>query len=105
MHNSYLNSKITYNNESLHSESKYDVVEKNLSTLIRLLYEIWMEVAPEKDVRAFSDFTLLHNDAAAILSCILNVMHLLLQRIVLQNEARDLTVLVSHYHFTLYLKK
>ncbi|XP_018561687.1 testis-expressed protein 10 homolog [Anoplophora glabripennis] len=62
------------NNKSLEG----DALNRHIITLVPLLYEIWMEVVPEKNIgKGVSENTILKDEAAAILSCITKTLYLL----------------------------
>lgn len=53
-------------------------LEKNIATVVPLLYEIWIEVMPEKKfMKSSNENTTITEEAAAILHSIMNTMYLL----------------------------
>ncbi|CAH1155494.1 unnamed protein product [Phaedon cochleariae] len=53
-------------------------LDKHIVTLVPLLYETWLEVLPEKrSTKTVTESTLLSEEAASILSCIMKTLHLL----------------------------
>lgn len=71
--------KIKYSNVfSTIVENNNDVNVKQVRGLITLLYESWLEVAPDNKRQVENqEFTNLHSDAAGVLNCILNILYLL----------------------------
>lgn len=53
-------------------------LEKNIATVVPLLYETWIEVMPEtKSTNSSTENTILTEEAAAILACVMNTLYLL----------------------------
>ncbi|XP_017780476.1 PREDICTED: testis-expressed sequence 10 protein homolog [Nicrophorus vespilloides] len=55
-------------------EEKEDAIMKNMKVLMGLLYEVWLEVIPDRSME--TENTLLTSDTAAVLGCILNILYL-----------------------------
>lgn len=71
------NSNVYFSNSNT-MNSSLDNLEKNIATVVPLLYETWVEVMPEnKSTKSLSEHTTLNDEGAAILACVMNTLYLL----------------------------
>ncbi|KAJ8921183.1 hypothetical protein NQ315_013655 [Exocentrus adspersus] len=71
------NSAIVFDSKK-NTSLEANVLNRHIITLVPLLYEIWMEILPEKNIgKAVTEYTFLKEGAAAVLYCIMKTLYLL----------------------------
>lgn len=81
-----LNNSISNYSINQSTNSSVDCLENNIVTVVPLLYETWMEVMPEKKLSSSNQNTLLTEESAAVLSCVMNTLYLLWKYVSKKND-------------------
>lgn len=72
------NTNVYTSNSEIVNTSSVDNLEMNILTVVPLLYETWVEVMPEKkSTKPSTEHTILNDEAAAILACVMSTLYLL----------------------------